>query len=123
MAGEMRRRTELRGILCDQVGDTVTDMLLEYMPAADWVDKVDSRFDLVDRRLDLLDQRFERIDQRFALMDQRLDLFEKRMERLEYSMDTMVDSQRTWIRWMISATVTSTLAAVGAVVSIAVSAL
>ena len=144
MSGETVRRSELRDNLCDRLGSTVTDMLLDYMPSADWMDNIDrqfvhverrfleidrrfefinERFEQIDRRFDEIDRRFVEIDRRFEQIDQRLDRLEERVGRLETAMEKLVESQRTWIRWMISATVASALAAVGAIVSLAVSAM
>ena len=123
MTEDRVRRSELRDNLCDQLGSTVTEMLLDYMPSADWMDNIDRQFVHVERRFLEIDRRFELIDQRFEQIDQRLDRLEARIGRLETAMETLIESQRTWIRWMISATVASALAAVGAIVSLAVSAM
>ena len=137
MTEDRVRRSELRDNLCDQLGSTVTEMLLDYMPSADWTDnidrqfvhverrflEIDRRFELIDQRFDEINRRFELIDQRFEQIDQRLDRLEARVGRLETAMEKLIESQRTWIRWMISATVASALAAVGAIVSLAVSAM
>jgi hypothetical protein len=98
-------------------------MLLDYMPSADWMDNIDRQFVHFERRFLEIDRRFELIDQRFEQIDQRLDRLEARVGRLETAMEKLIESQRTWIRWMISATVASALAAVGAIVSLAVSAM
>ena len=104
MAEEMRRRTELRAALSDQLGGTVTDMLLDYMPSADWADNIDRRFDLVDRQFMLIDQRLDRMDERFV--------------RMETSIGLIRESQGTWVRWMITMTVTAIFASVGAVAAL-----
>ena len=123
MTEDRVRRSELRDNLCDQLGRTVTEMLLDYMPSADWMDNIDRQFVHFERRFLEIDRRFELIDQRFEQIDQRLDRLEARVGRLETAMEKLIESQRTWIRWMISATVASALAAVGAIVSLAVSAM
>ena len=125
MAEEMRRRTELRAALSDQLGGTVTDMLLDYMPSADWADNIDRRFDLVDRqfmlidqRLDRMDERLDRMDERFNQMDERFDRMDKQFVRMETSIGLIRESQGTWVRWMITMTVTAIFASVGAVAAL-----
>ena len=151
MSRDKIRRSELREQLCEPLGATVTEMLLDYMPSADWMDsidrqfmyferrftemdrrfelinerfeQVDRRFEEIDRKFELIDERFEQIDRRFEQIENRLDRIEERVTRLESSVTALVESQRTWIRWMISATITSALGMIGAIVAIAVSAM
>ena len=130
MSRDKIRRSELREQLCDPLGATVAEMLLDYMPSADWMDSIDRqfmyferRFTEMDRRFELINERFEQVDRRFEQIESRLDRIEERVTRLESSVTALVESQRTWIRWMISATITSALGMIGAIVAIAVSAM
>ena len=123
MSRDKIRRSELREQLCEPLGATVTEMLLDYMPSADWMDNIDRQFMYFERRFTEMDRRFELIDQRFTQIESRLDRIEERVTRLESSVTALVESQRTWIRWMISATITSALGMIGAIVAIAVSAM
>ena len=67
--------------------------------------------------------KFNHIEHRFDLIERRLARIEERVTRLESSLNTLVESQRTWIRWMISTTITIAIGTVGAIVAIAVSAM
>lgn len=124
MNDAMRRRTDVRDALSKTLGTEVADMLVDYMPTADWTDGIDRRFEEIDRRFEEIDRRFEEVNRRFEEIDRRLGRLEDRMDRLEArveglagSVQDLASSMQTWTRWMITSVITSTTAMVGMVLT------
>ena len=86
--------------------------------------RMDHRFEAIDRRFEAIDRRFEAMDRRFEAMelrfDQRLESMEQRFDRRFETMDQNMSRQ---FRVIVGIQLTTLLAMVGAIATLAAAAL
>ena len=80
-------------------------------------DRMDRRFEAIDRRFEAIDRRFEALELRF---DQRLESMEQRFDRRFVTMDQNMSRQ---FRWIVGIQLTTLIAMVGAIATLAAAAL
>ncbi|MGA1163567.1 MAG: hypothetical protein ACO3V4_10880, partial [Ilumatobacteraceae bacterium] len=81
MTSREQRRFRMRASLGEQLGDEVTEDLMDSLPPFDWMQiatkddirRLEIRFDGIDHRFEANDRRFDSIDRRFDGIDQQLE--------------------------------------------------